>query len=163
MESPSTRMTPDVPGPYATIAATGTALPPYTITRNDVKYYLGRVFDIPELRIEAMMSIVDNAEVHKRHAIFPIEYTIEPRRLSKTNSEYIEHAVELGREAAEKCLSHARLRADQVDLVITVSCTGFMIPSLDAHLMNLMGFRSNVKRMPFTELGCVAGAMAQPS
>jgi len=34
-----------------------------------------------------------------------------------------------------------------------VSCTGFMIPSLDAHLINLMGFRSDVRRMPFTELG----------
>ena len=35
-----------------------------------------------------------------------------------------------------------------------------MIPSLDAHLIHLMGFRSNVRRMPFTELGCAAGAMA---
>jgi len=35
-----------------------------------------------------------------------------------------------------------------------------MIPSLDAHLINMMGFRSNVRRMPFTELGCAAGAMA---
>jgi len=34
-----------------------------------------------------------------------------------------------------------------------------MIPSLDAHLIKLMGFRSNVRRMPFTELGCAAGAM----
>jgi alkylresorcinol/alkylpyrone synthase len=125
-----------------------------------VKYYMGRVFDIPERRLEAMMSIVDNAQVHKRHSIFPIDYTIEPRPISKTNDEYIEHAVKLGREAAEKCLQRAGLRADEVDLIITVSCTGFMIPSLDAHLINLMGFRANVRRMPFTELGCAAGAMA---
>jgi alkylresorcinol/alkylpyrone synthase len=130
------------------------------MTRADMKYYLGRVFDIPERKLEAMMSIVDNAQVHKRHAIFPIEYTIEPRPLSKTNQEYIEHAVKLGREAAEKCLERAGVRPDQVDLIITVSCTGFMIPSLDAHLINLMGFRANVRRMPFTELGCAAGAMA---
>ena len=56
---------------YSTIAATATALPPHTITREDVKYYMGRVFDIPERKLEAMMSIVDNARVHKRHAIFP--------------------------------------------------------------------------------------------
>ena len=47
-----------------------------------------------------------------------------------------------------------------IDMIITVSCTGFMIPSLDAHLINLMGFRSNVRRLPITELGCAAGAMA---
>jgi alkylresorcinol/alkylpyrone synthase len=145
---------------HATIAATATALPPHLITRNDVKYYMGRVFDIPERRLEAMMAIVDNAQVHQRHSIFPIEKTIEPRPLSQTNNEYIEHAVKLGREAAEKCLAKANLRADEIDLIVTVSCTGFMIPSLDAHLIQLMGFRSNIHRMPFTELGCAAGAMS---
>ena len=146
--------------PYATIAATATAVPPFSITRDDMKYYMGRVFDIPERRLEAMMSIVDNAQVHHRHAIFPIDYTIEPRPLAQTNNEYIDHAVKLGREAAEKCLERAGLLPTDIDLIITVSCTGFMIPSLDAHLINLMGFRSNVRRMPFTELGCAAGAMA---
>jgi alkylresorcinol/alkylpyrone synthase len=142
------------------IAATATALPQHTITRDDVKYYMGRVFDISDRRLEAMMNIVDNAQVHKRHAIFPIEYTVEPRALERTNQEYIEHAIKLGQEAAEKCLRRAGVQPDEVDLIITVSCTGFMIPSLDAHLINRMGFRSNVIRMPFTELGCAAGAMA---
>ena len=145
--------------PHPTIAATATALPPYRITRDDVKYYFGRVFEVPERRVEAMMAIVDNAQVHNRHSIFPIDYTIEPRALAKTNNEYIEHAVKLGREAAEKCLERAGMRPEDIDLIITVSCTGFMIPSLDAHLIKLMGFRSNVRRMPFTELGCAAGAM----
>ena len=62
-------------------------MPEHTITRDDVKYYMGRVFDIPERKLEAMMSIVDNAQVHKRHAIFPITYTVEPRALEKTNPE----------------------------------------------------------------------------
>ncbi len=145
---------------HCTIAATATALPPYTMTREEVKYYLGRVFEIPDRRLEALLAIADNAQVHKRYSIFPIEYTVEPRPLSKTNEEYIEHAVKLGRQAAEECLQKAGLRPDEIDLIITVSCTGFMIPSLDAHLINLMGFRPNVRRMPFTELGCAAGAMA---
>src|SRR5216684_6666813 len=160
MESASNRPTEPATTSYPTIAATATALPPHTITREDVKVYMGRVFDIPERRLEAMMSIVDNAQVHKRYSIFPLDYTIQPRPLSQTNNEYIEHAVKLGREAAEKCLERAGLKPEDIDLIITVSCTGFMIPSLDAHLIHLMGFRSNVRRMPFTELGCAAGAMA---
>src|SRR5205085_2420808 len=123
---------------YPTIAATATALPPHTITREDVKYYMGRVFDIPERRLEAMMTIVDNAQVHKRHSIFPIEYTVEPRNLQETNNQYMEHAVKLGRQAAECCLQRAGLKPADIDLIVTVSCTGFMIPSLDAHLINLM-------------------------
>src|ERR1700730_18517735 len=107
-----------------------------------------------------MSSISYTVEVHKRRAVSPIEYTVEPRPLEKTNQEYMEHAIKLGREAAEKCLERAGLSAEDIDLIITVSCTGFMIPSLDAHLINLMGFRSDVRRAPFTELGCAAGAMA---
>src|SRR6266849_1350108 len=138
MESARNRPAETAAASYPTIAATATALPPHTITREDVKVYMGRVFDIPDRRLEAMMSIVDNAQVHNRHAIFPLDYTIEPRPLSQTNNEYIEHAVKLGREAAEKCLERAGLKPDQIDMIITVSCTGFMIPSLDAHLINLM-------------------------
>src|SRR5260370_27545472 len=120
---------------------------------------MGGVFDIPDRKLEAMMSIVDNAQVHKRHAIFPIEYTVEPRALYQTNQEYIEHAVKLGQEAAEKCLERADVRPDEVDLIITVSCTGFIIPSLDAHLINIMRFRSNVRRIPFTPLVFCASAV----
>src|SRR5260370_18477814 len=105
---------------------------------------MGRVFDIPERRIEAMMSIVDNAQVHKRHSIFPLDYIIEPRPLSQTNNEYIEHAVKLVRESAAKCLDRARSKSDEIHMIITVSCTGFMIPSLNALLINLLAFRSNI-------------------
>jgi alkylresorcinol/alkylpyrone synthase len=45
-----------------------------------------------------------------------------------------------------------------VDLLATVSCTGVMIPSVDAHIATIMGFRPNVRRLPITELGCAAGA-----
>jgi alkylresorcinol/alkylpyrone synthase len=155
-----TDMPSDPSAQYPSIANVATAVPPHTITREDVKYYMGRVFDIPERRLEAMMAVVDNARVQKRHAIFPIEYTVEPRALGKTNQEYIEHMLKLGEEAARECLRKGGLRADEIDLLITVSCTGFMIPSLDAHLIHRMGFRANVRRMPFTELGCAAGAMA---
>jgi alkylresorcinol/alkylpyrone synthase len=160
MESASIRPVETASDSYTTIAATATAVPPHLITRDDVKYYLGRVFDIPDRKVEAMMTVVDNAQVHKRHSIFPIEYTIEPRPLSKTNEEYQEHAIALGRRAAEECLAKAGVVPADVDLIITVSCTGYMIPSLDVHLLNLMGFRNNIRRLPITELGCVAGAIA---
>src|SRR5260370_35868920 len=65
--------------PHPTIVATATALPPYRITRDDVKYYFGRVFEAPERRVEAMMSSVHTSQVRNRHSIFPTDYTINPR------------------------------------------------------------------------------------
>ncbi len=156
----SSKDSPSANGHCCTIAATATAVPAFTITREDVKTYLGRTFNLTERRVEAMMSVVDNAQVQKRYCIFPIDYTIEPRPLSKTNEEYQEHAIALGRRAAQECLAKAGVTPAEVDLIISVSCTGYMVPSLDAHLLNLMGFRNNIRRLPITELGCVAGATA---
>jgi len=72
MESASNRPVETASESYPTIAATATAVPPHLITRDDVKYYMGRVFDIPDRKLEAMMTVVDNAQVHKRHSIFPL-------------------------------------------------------------------------------------------
>lgn len=140
--------------------ATATAVPPHILTSQDLKAHMSRVFNIEGYRLESMMNIIGNTEIRKRHLIFPLEYTITPRPLSKTNQEYQEQAVILGKKVAEECLIKAGLKSTDVDLILTVSCTGFMIPSLDAHLINLMGFRSDVERLPITELGCVAGATA---
>jgi alkylresorcinol/alkylpyrone synthase len=145
---------------HATIAATATAVPPYTLERDDVKTYIGKVFELDERRLDAMMTVIDNARVYTRHSIFPVDYIVKPRPLAETSLDYQKHAILLGRQAAEDCLTNAGVTPRDVDMIITVSCTGFMIPSLDAHLINLMGFRTDVRRLPLTELGCAAGAMA---
>lgn len=141
-----------------TIAATATALPPFRIGRDEVKEHLERVFSLGGSRLQALLAIVDRSQVKQRYFVHPIDGIIRPRSLDETSREYAEHAVRLGRTVAEDCLGRAGVRADQVDLIITVSCTGVMIPSLDAHLANDLGFRPDVRRLPITELGCAAGA-----
>ena len=44
-----------------------------------------------------------------------------------------------------------------LDFIITVSCTGIMIPSLDAYLINTLKLRQDIVRLPVTEMGCAAG------
>jgi alkylresorcinol/alkylpyrone synthase len=143
-----------------TIAATSTALPQYPVTYDETKFYIGKAFHIDPKRMDAMMSVIDSSQIKQRYLVNPPERTIEPRPLSEISREYQEHAVRLGRQVAEECLERAGMTPEDIDLIITVSCTGVMIPSLDAHLINLMGFRADVRRLPITELGCAAGAMA---
>jgi alkylresorcinol/alkylpyrone synthase len=125
-----------------------------------VKEYFPKAFNLDERRLAGVYSIIDNARIRDRHFVFPLDYTITPRPLEKISCEYKTHAIQLGREVAESALEQADLRAADIDVIMTVSCTGVMIPSLDAYLINLMGFRPDVKRLPITELGCAAGAAA---
>lgn len=146
--------------PDITIAATATAVPPHILSREEVKFYIRQVFSLEGRHLEALMTVIDNAQVDKRYCIFPVEYIIQPRPLSKISREYQEHSVTLGREVATQSLTKAGMKPTDIDMIITVSCTGVIIPSLDAHLINDMGFRSDVRRLPITELGCAAGASA---
>ncbi len=142
----------------ATIAGTATAVPPHLLTREMVKDRIGDVFSLDGKRLEAIRNVIDNSRIDQRHSVFPVDYIIEPRPLSKINSEYREKAVELGLEVTSQALAQAGMAPTDVDMLITVSCTGVMIPSLDAYIATEMGFRSDVRRLPITELGCAAGA-----
>lgn len=143
-----------------TLAATATAVPPYPLRRADVQHALRTVFTLDARRLAAALAIVESAQVEQRYVVFPPEYLIRPRSLTQTTREYQEQALGLARRVAQGCLDGAGLGACDVDLLITVSCTGYMIPSLDAYLINDLGFRPDVRRLPITELGCIGGAMA---
>lgn len=146
--------------PEIAIAATATVVPPFRIGREEVKTYMRQVFSIESTRLDAMMSVIDNSQVKQRYCIHPVDYIIQQRPLTRISEEYREHTIRLGRQVATDCLTHAGMAPADIDLIITVSCTGVMIPSLDAHLINDLGFRPDVRRLPITELGCAAGAAA---
>jgi alkylresorcinol/alkylpyrone synthase len=142
----------------ATIAGAATAVPPHLLTREVVKQCIGDVFSLDGMRLEAIRNVIDNSHIDQRHSVFPVEYVIEPRPLAQINIEYRQKAVELGMEVTASALARAEMSPSDVDLLITVSCTGVMIPSLDAYIATEMGFRPDVRRLPITELGCAAGA-----
>ena len=123
-----------------------------------VKDRIKDVFSLEGMRLEAIRSVIDNSQIDQRHSVFPVDYIVEPRPLSQINAEYREKAVELGLQVTRDALAHAEMTPADVDMIITVSCTGVMIPSLDAYIAQEMGFRSDVRRLPITELGCAAGA-----
>jgi alkylresorcinol/alkylpyrone synthase len=143
-----------------TILHTATALPAHLLPQESVKRSLCELLPMPEHRKAAVMALFDHALVDTRHSVLPLLRLRERRSLTETTAIYREHAVSLGREVTERCLREADVPARAIDLVISVSCTGVMIPSLDAHLANDLGLRPDVKRLPITELGCVAGAAA---
>ena len=60
-------------------------------------------------------------------------------------------------DAAQKALASAQLVGGDIDTVVTVCSTGIAAPSLEARVARLMGFRSDVSRVPLFGLGCAGG------
>jgi alkylresorcinol/alkylpyrone synthase len=146
--------------PAPAIVSTATAVPAHAATQNEVKARVGEVFDLPARRLDAALELFDHAAVDRRYSVEPLEALGRSRPLGQIQERYREHAIALGQKVAAEAIAGAHVTAADIDLIITVSCTGIMIPSLDAHLANELGFRPDVRRLPITELGCVGGAAA---
>jgi alkylresorcinol/alkylpyrone synthase len=143
----------------ATVTATATAVPDHCFCQEEAKRF-ARAMPVEPRRMATVQALFENAGVRQRYGVHPLDYVMTPRPLSQTSREYQAHAVDLGTRVARECLSRAGLAPTDVDYVIAVSCTGVMIPSLDAYLINELGMRADVRRLPITELGCAGGAVA---
>jgi alkylresorcinol/alkylpyrone synthase len=142
------------------IASTATAVPEHSATQDEVKARVKKLLPLSKKRMDVALSFFDHAAVERRHSVYPIEELGTKRTLGQISELYRRHALQLGADVARRALETAGARAEEIDLVVSVSCTGIMIPSLDAHLVDELGFRRDVRRMPLTELGCAGGAAA---
>lgn len=127
---------------------------------------------VPEHRLEARAAleslraffpqlqrlVADDAELGTRYTCEPVEDLLAPRGLDDLGRRYLRHAKGLAVASAREALARAGVGGGDIDLVITVSCTGYLVPSLDVYFAEDLGLRPDVIRLPLTELGCSAGA-----
>ena len=141
------------------IIAAAHAFPPHVVSQQTVKEIVGRVFADTVEELDRLLTIFDNSRIETRQFMMPLEWYQEPRSLLERTLVYQKHGLALAVEAARSCLAQAGCRSDEIDQVIFVSSTGHATPTLDAHLINLLGMRPDTSRMPIWGLGCAAGAV----
>jgi len=134
------------------------AIPSYSRSTDEILPFLDAWLVGQESRfIRKVKKIFENAAVDQRYSFLSPEEVFNTPSFGERNKIYIREAIKLGRECVENALSRASWEAVEIDYLITVSCTGIMIPSLDAYLINQLGMRQDVVRLPITEMGCAAG------
>jgi predicted naringenin-chalcone synthase len=133
-------------------------LPKYSRTTEEIIPFLDAwLVGQDERFIRKVKKIFEGAAVDKRYSIMdPIE-VFTKTSFEERNDIYVREVIDLGEKVLEKALKKANWNPEDLDFIITVSCTGIMIPSLDAYLINKLKLRQDIVRLPVTEMGCAAG------
>lgn len=140
------------------IAAVGRAFPPHYASQKSLitaftAAWAGRYHN--PARIEALHRAV---LVGGRHLALPLDGYAALRDFGDSNDVFIEVGTQIGEAAIDDALQRAGLARRDIDALWFTSVTGIAAPSIDARLVNRMGLRPDVKRVPIFGLGCVAGA-----
>ena len=133
-------------------------LPPYHRETKDVIPLVETWLEGQDERFKRkIIKIFEGAAVDKRYSIMAPEEVFTSTSFEEKNNIYVREVKKLGTEVLKKSLKSSGWQADSLDYIITVSCTGIMIPSLDAYLINELSLRQDITRLPVTEMGCAAG------
>jgi len=135
------------------------SMPEYVITMEETLEFAERVHGgKPTLPLS--LRLIRKTGVRKRHIVRPIEEILHHPGFEERNCIYELESKKRCPAVIEQALANAEVTAHDIDVIIYVSCTGFLMPSLTAWLINTMGFRSDTRQIPIAQLGCAAGGAA---
>ena len=140
------------------ITSVAKQLPQYTRETKEILPYIKTWLSGQDERFQRkVLKIFEGAGVDKRYSIMDAHEVFLNTSFEEKNDIYTRESIKLAESALTKALAKQNLDAKDIDYIITVSCTGIMIPSLDAYLINSMSMRQDIVRLPVTEMGCAAG------
>ncbi|SEG55267.1 Predicted naringenin-chalcone synthase [Halpernia humi] len=133
-------------------------LPKYSRKTEEVLPFLDQwLVDQDDRFQRKVKKIFEGAAVDERYSIMDPMEVFTVTSFEEKNNIYAREVVLLGEQVLTNALEKANWDGQSLDYIITVSCTGIMIPSLDAYLINKLNLRQDIIRLPVTEMGCAAG------
>lgn len=140
-----------------TLEGLSTAVPPHKMPQDMVKVLARQMLGASSDKYLRLASIMQNAGVETRYLARPPIWFAGDHDFQARNDAYLEVATDLFAKVSLSALKNANLNPEDIDCIVTVSSTGVATPTLDARVMQKVGFRADVNRVPVFGLGCAAG------
>ncbi len=138
------------------LLALSTAVPPHVLDQRAVCTRVSRVLG-GRLEVEKLLPVFGNAGIERRYSCVPIEWYEQAHGWQERTRLFVDNAVALLERITLDCLDEAGLRREDIDAIVVASTTGIATPSLDALLIERMGLRRDIRRLPIFGLGCAGG------
>lgn len=134
-------------------------LPPYRYEQPVVSERVRRWLAEEPSSADRLLSVYQSAGVRRRASVVPIDEVFSPPDLDAVTARYREVARAAGVDLVRRALERAEIPARDVSLIVSVSCTGVMIPAVDAYVADALSLGPRLVRLPITESGCAGGVV----
>lgn len=140
------------------VLSVATADPPHSRSTAEllplIQMWLGAE---PERFREKVVRLFQYSGVERRYSIFSEAEVFSSLSFAERNQIYAERLLPLAERAMRLAADRANTPLRDFDALITTSCTGICIPGLDAALVNRLGLRNDILRLPVFQMGCAGG------
>lgn len=164
------------------ILALATAVPSFAISQTQALEKTFELFPFNQQEKEHVRKLYENSGIHRRHSVSEDFLKIPSKStflgndfpntvpgMTKRNEIYKKEAILLAHIAAEKALDAWGGDRSSITHVISVSCTGVVIPGIEFSLISSLNLKRTVYRLGINFMGCfgafkgleVANAFAQ--
>jgi len=142
------------PAHTAVIASVGSAFPEGAYSQQEIAALLG-------LENKVVQRLLRAPHIHKRHLFLPAPDPrtgrIPDESPAELQAKFRRGALELGAGAIDSALGAASLTVSDVDYLLCVTSTGFLVPGLSSLFARELGFDRGVLRADVVGMGCNAG------
>lgn len=136
---------------FSRLIEVGTANPDNFYTQEQVIQWSGE--QNPKIQ-----NLFRNSHIETRALYLPeLENGVPPTESPQSLIDrHLHGALDIGSKAITNALQAAHLNVQDIGFLVCTTSTGFLCPSLTAHLIKHLGFRDNIRRMDLVGMGCNA-------
>ena len=142
----------------ARIASIAPVLPGHVHAQSEITAAIAPLLSSDPRRLATIERIHAATGIETRHMALPLDEYADLTSFTVANDIFVREGTSLAAQACRQALAAAGLDAQDVDYLLVTTITGIATPSLDVLLVERLGLRPDVKRVPVFGLGCVAGA-----
>lgn len=138
----------------AAIVAVGSAFPDRSYSQDEIGALLG-------LENRVVKKLLRSPHIQKRHLYLPAKDTrtgrLVPESAADLHAKFRQGALEIGSRAIRNALDAVSLSTGDVDYMLCVTSSGFMVPGLSSLFSRELGFDRKLLRADVVGMGCNAG------
>lgn len=131
---------------------------PYRVTTSELLTHVDQIYQDDPVRAAFIRRLADSNGVDTRYFLRPAEQILGKSNLVVDSKAAFKGLSELAADAAAHALSQSGLHARDVTCLIVTSVSGWAMPGIDRYVIESLGLRRTVRRIPVAQIGCAGAA-----